>query len=141
MVFAPPFLSFYGFCYPVLAIKIQLTGVLLMNDILESFKPSASISEQPSDLELLERQEQLFAKLQKAKKKLKKAEKMGKAGKKHQKKIRKLKAENKRLQSLLQFAKQAPTKGQWHGLIEKSVPEVIKLVTVLADRKFLTKER
>lgn len=112
-----------------------------MNDILESFKPIASISEQTSDIELLEQKEQLFAKLQKSKKKLEKAKKMGKAGKKHQKKIKKLKAKNKKLQSLLQFAKQAPTKGQWHGVIEKSVPELIKLVTVLADRKFLTKER
>lgn len=112
-----------------------------MTDILESFKPIASSSEQSSDFELLERQEQILAELQKARKKLKKAEKKGNSGKKCQKKIKKLKKENKKLQSLLQISKQAPAKGQWHGVIEKSVPELIKLATVLADRKFLTKER
>ena len=112
-----------------------------MNDILESFKPIASSSEQASDLELLELQDKILADLHKARKKLKKAEKAGKSSKKIQKKIKKLKKENKKLQGLLQFTKQAPAKGQWHGVIEKSVPELIKLVTVLADRKFLTKER
>ena len=112
-----------------------------MNDILESFKPIASSSEQASDLELLERQDKILAELHKARKKLKKAEKAGKSSKNIQKKVKKLKKENKKLQGLLQFAKQAPAKGQWHGVIEKSVPELIKLATIIVDRKLLEKGR
>lgn len=112
-----------------------------MNDILESLTPSASNSEQTPKDQLLEMQEQIRAGLRKAEKKLKKAEKMGKAGKKHKQKIKKLKKENKNLQSLLHTAKQASGKGRWHGIIEKSVPELIKLATLVVDRKLLPKGR
>ena len=112
-----------------------------MNDILESFTLSASNSEQTPKDQLLEIQEQIRVGLRKAEKKLKKAERKGKDGKKYKQKIKKLKKEKKKLQSLLYTSKQAPAKGRWDGAIEKSIPELIKLATIIVDRKLPPKGR
>ncbi|WP_333595471.1 hypothetical protein [Anaerospora hongkongensis] len=107
-----------------------------MNDILESFTPSVPNSEQTPKDQIVAIQEEIREELRKAEKKLKKAKRKGKNGKKFKHKIKKLKKENKKLQSLLYNTKQASTKGRWDGAIEKSVPELIKLATVIVDRKF-----
>lgn len=112
-----------------------------MYDILDGFTPSISNSEETPRDQLLEIQEQIRARLRKAEKKLKKAERKGKDGKRYKQKIKELKKENKNLQSLLYTAKQAPARGRWHGIIEKSVPELIKLATLVVDRKLLPKGR
>lgn len=106
-----------------------------MNDILESFTTNSSDAEQTPKDEILAIQEELREELRKAEKKLKKAKRKGKDGKKSKLKINKLKKENKRLQSLLYNAKQSHGKGHWNGIFEKSVPELIKLATIIMDRK------
>lgn len=112
-----------------------------MNDILESFTPRVSDSEQSPKDEILAIQEEIRKELRKTEKKLKRAKRKGKDGNKFKHKIKKLKKENKKLQSLLYNTKQAPTKGRWDGALEKSVPELIKLVTIIIDRKLPAKGR
>ena len=112
-----------------------------MNDILESFTPRVSDSEQSPKDEILAIQEEIRKELRKAEKKFKKAKRKGKDGKKFKCKIKKLKKKNKKLQSLLYNAKQTPTKGRWDGALEKSVPELIKLATIIMDRKLPPKGR
>lgn len=76
-------------------------------------------------------------KLRRAKKKLIKAKKKGKKAKKLRRKVKKLKAQLKCLK-LLNYSPAAasqPVRGRWDGVIEKSIPEVIKLATTLANRR------
>ena len=112
-----------------------------MNDILESFTPSVSDAEETSKNEISAIQDEIRKELRKAEKKLKKAKRKGRDGKKFKRKIKKLKKENKKLQSLLHNAKQVPSKGRWDGAIEKSVPELIKLATIIMDRNLPPKGR
>jgi hypothetical protein len=112
-----------------------------MYDILESFTPSVSNSGQTPENEILAIKEEIREELRKAEKKLKKAKRKGKDGKKFKIKIKKLKKENKKLQSLLYNAKQVTGKGRWDGAIEKSVPELIKLATIIMDRNLPLKGR
>ena len=112
-----------------------------MYDILDSFTPNVSDAEKTPQNEILAIQEEIREELRKTEKKLKKAKQKGKDGKKFKRKIKKLKKENKKLESLLYNAKQAPCKGRWDGAIEKSIPELIKLATIIVDRKLPPKGR
>ena len=73
--------------------------------------------------------------LRKAKRKLERTKKKGKDCKKLKKKIKKLKKNKKQLKARLETARQQPIRGRWDGLIENSVPEIIKLTMTIVDRK------
>jgi len=106
-----------------------------IHDVLSGFSLSWSGAGLPSEQDLALMIDDSREKLRKAKKKLKRAKKKGKGGKKLKRKIKRLKKGNEQLKFLLQTAKQEPVRGRWDRTIEKSTPELIKLATVIVDRK------
>lgn len=107
----------------------------MYDDILSSLEADADKDCCPSTNELFSAQADIEKKLRKTKKKLKKARKKGKGIKKLKKKYIKLQTKFDQLNSLLAETKKFPKKGRWDATIEKSVPEFIKLATVILDRK------
>lgn len=107
-----------------------------MSDILTGFAPTIE-STSSSDSKVEEKLEDTRDDLHRAKKKLKKAKKKGKGVKKLKKKIEKLKAKSKKLERKLQDSTAqppAPYRGRWDSLIEKSVPEAIKLANTIVKQ-------
>ncbi|MDR1891925.1 MAG: hypothetical protein LBQ48_02785 [Oscillospiraceae bacterium] len=111
-----------------------------MSDMSDIFDKDEQISDivthkSPSMSEISLMAEDLKEELRKARKKLKRAKKKGKNRKKFKKKIKKLERKCKNLEKPLRDAKRQSAKGRWDGIIERSIPELIKLATVIADRK------
>ena len=107
------------------------------DDILAGYQ-STGEPEQPSVIEAETDLEEKRDKLQRAKKKLKKAKKKGKGAKKLKKKVKKLKAKVKSLEEKLRNSKaliSIPYRGRWDVLIERSVPEAIKLVNTVVKQR------
>lgn len=104
-------------------------------DILSGLTTDADTKRCQSNQQLFSAQEDIEKKLRKTKKKLKKAKKKGKDTKKMKKKYKKLQTKFERMNALLAETKKFPQKGRWDTTIEKSVPEFIKLATVIIDRK------
>lgn len=105
------------------------------DDILTGLTTDADKDRCPSTQELFYTQADIETKLRKTKKKLKKAKKSGKNQKKLKRKYKSLKQKYEMLSTFLQNEKKTPVKGRWDTTIEKSMPEFIKLATVIIDRK------
>lgn len=107
----------------------------MYDDILSSLAADADKDCCPSTNELFSAQADIEKKLRKTQKKLKKAKKKGRNTKKLKKKYKSLKRKYEKLSAFLQIEKNTSVKGRWDATIEKSVPEFIKLATVILDRK------
>ena len=104
-------------------------------DILKGLTTDADKARCPSTQELFFAHADIETKLRKTKKKLKKANKNSKKHKKLKKKYKLLLRKYETLSAFLQVERNKTVKGRWDTTIEKSVPEFIKLATVILDRK------
>lgn len=107
----------------------------MIDDILSGLTTEADTESCQSTNGLFSAQADIEGKLRKTKKKLKKAKKKGRNTKKLKKKYKLLKQKYETLSALLQTEKKAHIKGRWDTTLEKTLPEIIKLTTVILDRK------
>ncbi|MCI9626460.1 MAG: hypothetical protein HFI90_06720 [Clostridia bacterium] len=107
----------------------------MYDDILSGLPIEADTDHSQSNQQLFSVQEDIEKKLRKTKKKLKKAKKKGKDTKKFKKKYKKLQTKFERMNALLAETKKSSPKGRWDATIERTLPELVKLTTVILDRK------
>ncbi len=105
------------------------------NDILSGLTTEMNTDRDPSTQEIYSEQADIGEKLRKTKKKLKKVKKNSKKHKKLKQKYKSLRKKYETLSAFLQVERNKTVKGRWDITIEKSVPEFIKLATVIIDRK------
>lgn len=107
-------------------------------DVLKDFTPNGNSLESLSKEEMSSLVSDCQEELCEVSRKFEKAKNEGKSGKKLKKKFKKLKKKHKELIELILAAKQQPNKGRWERIIERSAPELVKLATMVIDRKLLS---